>query len=116
MSKPAPGSRHDYDGPAGHTQEELDAQQAGPLPKPGGRHNASGIPVSDEALVCLLMGTRAAEVLAPCPVADCEACNELHLIWWDCCNALSRTARLVLQGQLVADGYGLPDAPWEDLQ
>jgi hypothetical protein len=101
------------------TEEEVtaDSQPRGALnklPQPGERHNASGIPVSDRALGVLLAAARLGELYTPCNIVDCEACNEFHLIWWDCCNALSRRERLSVQSWLTNTGHGMPDAPWED--
>lgn len=96
-------------------QQALDAEEPSRLLQPGGRHNTSAIPVSDKALVALLALAQQGMVLANCQVPDCENCNEHRLIWWDCCNALARNERIALQSQLVASGYGLPDAPWEDI-
>jgi hypothetical protein len=90
-------------------------REAAKLPQPGERHNASSIPVSDVALAALLSLAQQGRALAPCSVADCENCNVHNLIWWDCCNALDRSTRIALQAWLVAEGYGLPDAPWEDV-
>lgn len=85
------------------------------LPQHGELHNASSIPVSDMALAALLCQARIAEVLLNCQVEDCENCNAHRMIWWDCCNALDRATRISLQTWLIAEGYGLPDAPWEDV-
>lgn len=84
------------------------------LPVPGEHHNTSSIPVSDVALAALLAQARIGQVLLKCEVADCENCNLHRLVWWDCCNALNRSTRIALQAWLNAEGYGLPDAPWED--
>lgn len=95
-------------------RDRPDERSAG-LPKPGERHSASSIPVSDTVLSALLAQARIAEVLLACPVEDCENCNSHRLIWWDCCSALDRSVRIALQSWLVAEGFGLPDAPWEDI-
>lgn len=85
------------------------------LPQPGERHNTSSIPVSDLALAALLSLAQQAMALIACKVEDCENCNRHRLIWWDCCNALDKSTRISLQAWLNEEGYGLPEAPWEDV-
>lgn len=99
----------------GPTQEELKATDWGRLPQPGERHNASGIPVSDLSLAALLAQAQMGMAAVDCQVKDCENCNAHRLVWWDCCNALDRSTRIALQSWLKSEGYGLPDAPWEDI-
>jgi hypothetical protein len=86
------------------------------LPQPGERHNASSVPVSDTALAAMLAKAQVGMALANCQVEDCESCNNHRLIWWDCCNALDQSTRISLQAWLIAEGYGLPSAPWEDVE
>ncbi len=70
-----------------------------------------GLVIKDAEVEVFLYWAAKLRKLTPCPVRECDWCENADRFWWDWCNSMHGANRIRLQREMKQNGIPLPPHP-----